>query len=180
MCFLFLITFNHFFIFICFNMFQHFFFACFSSSCSIRIWFYSINDCRLLSSLKRNLILLNFKVNLLSTSLLIFCLDLNFISLYTILIVFKVKGCVHHFSFFYQIISLIKNVFLFHLKSSFCSPDIQIFVFSSSLLFFCISHCWRKILKVYDITNCQNKNLIMPFVWYLEKEKFKLCQLIEY
>ena len=69
-----------------------------------------------------------------------------------------------------------KNVFfLFHLKSYFCSQDIQIFLFPSPPLFLPISHCfrgWLKInLKVYDIINCLNKNLIMYFVWYLEKEK---------
>ena len=38
-----------------------------------------------------------------------------------------------------------------------------------------VSHCfraWPKInLKVYDIINCLNKNLIIHLVWYLEKEK---------
>ena len=57
-----------------------------------------------------------------------------------------------------------KNVFLFHLKSSFCSQDIQIFVFPSSPFFLPVSHCFRgclKIsLKVYDAINCLNKNLI--------------------
>ena len=65
--------------------------------------------------------------------------------------------------------------FLFHLKSSFCSPDIQIFVFPPSPLFLPVSHCsraWSKInFKVYDIINCQNNNLITHLVWYLEKEK---------
>ena len=50
---------------------------------------------------------------------------------------------------------------------------IQIVVFSSSPLFFPVSHCftgWSKEnLKVYDIIDCQNKNL-RHFVWYLEKE----------
>ena len=45
---------------------------------------------------------------------------------------------------------------------------------------FCISvlpvrHCCRgwskRNLKVYDIINCLNKNLIIRFVWYLEKKK---------
>ena len=38
-----------------------------------------------------------------------------------------------------------------------------------------VSHCfkgWSKInLKVYDVINCLNQNLITCFVWYLEKEK---------
>ena len=67
------------------------------------------------------------------------------------------------------------NVFLFHRKSSFHSRDIQIFVFASSPLFIPFSHCFRgcsKInLKVYDIINCLNKNLITQFVSYIEKEK---------
>ena len=36
-------------------------------------------------------------------------------------------------------------------------------------------HClrgWSKInLKVYDVINCLNKNLVTHFVWYLEKKK---------
>ena len=67
-----------------------------------------------------------------------------------------------------------KNVFLFHLKSSFHSWDILIFVFPSSPLFLPVSHCVRGCLKinhkVYDVINCLNKNLT-HFVWYLEKEK---------
>ena len=77
----------------------------------------------------------------------------------------------------HQMIALqkLKNIFLFHLKNSFRSRDIQIFVFLSSPLFLPVCHCfrgWSKInLKVYDVTNCLNKNLITHFVWYLEKEK---------
>ena len=67
-----------------------------------------------------------------------------------------------------------KNVFLFHLKSSFRFRDIQIFVFSSSPLFFPVSHRFRgwvkKNLKVYNVINCLNNNLITHFVWYLEKK----------
>ena len=62
----------------------------------------------------------------------------------------------------------------FHLKSFFCSWEIQIFVFPSSPLLLPVSHClraWSKInLKVYDVINCLNKNLITNFVWYLKKE----------
>ena len=54
-----------------------------------------------------------------------------------------------------------EKCFLFHLKSSFCSGDIQIFVFPSFPLFLLVSHCLRdcsKInLKVYDMINCLNK-----------------------
>ena len=80
-----------------------------------------------------------------------------------------------------------KMFFLFHLKSYFRSRDIQFFVFPSSPLFLPVSHCVRvclKInLKVYDIIDCLNKNLITHFVWNLGKEKgmtLKLCPLIEY
>ena len=77
---------------------------------------------------------------------------------------------------FYQMIAfqkLIKSVLL-HLKSYFRSEDIQIFVFSAFPLFFPVSHCFRgwikRNLKVYDVINCPNENLITHFVWYLEKE----------
>ena len=67
-----------------------------------------------------------------------------------------------------------EKCFLFHQKSSFSTQDIQSFVFSSSLPFFPVTHCLRgwskKNLKIYDIINCLNKNLITHFVWYLEKE----------
>ena len=68
-----------------------------------------------------------------------------------------------------------KIFFLFHLKSSFRSQDIQIFVFLSSSLFLLVSHCFRvssKInVKVYGVINCLNKNVITYFVSYLEKKK---------
>ena len=45
---------------------------------------------------------------------------------------------------FLQMIALqkLKDVFLFHLKSSFRSRDIQIFVFPSSPLFSPVIHCF--------------------------------------
>ena len=65
--------------------------------------------------------------------------------------------------------------FFIYLKSSFRSRDIRIFVFSLSPFFLPVSYClraWSKInLKVYDVINCLNKNLITHFVWYLEKER---------
>ena len=69
----------------------------------------------------------------------------------------------------------IKNVFYFmYIKTSFRSWDIQIFIFSSSLFFFPVSHCFRgwfkRNLKVYDVINCLNKNWMTHFVSYLEKE----------
>ena len=84
---------------------------------------------------------------------------------------------------FYQILFFTKRwpfknyekCFLFHLKSSFRSRDIQFFLFLSSPLFLPVSHylrSWSKInLKVYDAINCLNKMLITQFVWYLENEK---------
>ena len=69
---------------------------------------------------------------------------------------------------------IMKNAFLFHLKSSFRSRDIQSFAHSSSLLFFAVSHPFRgwfkENRKAYDVINCLNKNLIAHHVWYLEKE----------
>ena len=73
---------------------------------------------------------------------------------------------------FYQIFisnqMTVLQCFLFHLKSSFSSRDIQIFVFPSFPLFLSVSHCfrgWSKInLKVYNVINCLNKNLIKYFV----------------
>ena len=77
---------------------------------------------------------------------------------------------------FHQIIALqnYKKRFLFHLKISLHSRDIQTFVFLSSTLFFSVSHSFRgwfkNNLKIYDVINCLNKNLITYFAWYLEKE----------
>ena len=60
-----------------------------------------------------------------------------------------------------------RKLFSFLRYLNFC-----IFVFP---LFFPVSHCYRgwskKNLKIYDVINCLNKNLITYFVWYLEKEK---------
>ena len=77
---------------------------------------------------------------------------------------------------FHQMIALQKlwKMFVFfHPKISFCSRDIQIFIYWSSPLFFPVSHCFRgclmKNLKVYDVINCLN-NLITDYVWCLEKE----------
>ena len=86
-----------------------------------------------------------------------------------------------HFSSFLKGFELPKIVsrpfkcFLFHLKRSFRSWDIQIFIFPSSSQFFPVSHWlrgWFKInLEVYDVSISLNKRLITHFVWYLEKEK---------
>ena len=62
---------------------------------------------------------------------------------------FYFKACVRYF---YQIFiyspsdspsKTMKKCFLFHLKSSFCSRDYQIFVFPSSPIFLLVGHCFR-------------------------------------
>ena len=66
-----------------------------------------------------------------------------------------------------------KILFLFSRYSDFSICLLLFFPFSAIL-----SHCfrgWPKInlidLKVYDVINYVNNNLITHFVWYLEKEK---------
>ena len=67
-----------------------------------------------------------------------------------------------------------KTVFLFHLKTYFCSGDVKMFVFSSFLLFLNVIHCFsgwsKKNLKVYDVINGLSKDLKTHFVWHVEKE----------
>ena len=63
-----------------------------------------------------------------------------------------------------------EKCFLFHLRSSFHSWDIQIFVFLTSLSAIALKGDSRKTLKVYDLIICLNKNLVTCFVWHLEKE----------
>ena len=59
-----------------------------------------------------------------------------------------------------------KNLFSFSRYSNFC-----IFVLPPfSLSAIALEGDSRKILKVYDVIICLNKNLITCFVWYLEKE----------
>ena len=82
-----------------------------------------------------------------------------------------VKACVHYFlsNFYFSSndspSKTMKNVFYFSFKFLyFCLP-----------LFFSLSAIAsgvdpRKILKIYDAINCLNKNLIIHFVWYIEKE----------
>ena len=67
---------------------------------------------------------------------------------------------------FNQMIAIQKlcKMFLIQLKNFFHSQDFQNFVFPSSPLFLPVNQCfrdWSKInLKVYDVINCLNKNLI--------------------
>ena len=101
---------------------------------------------------------------------------LQIILLHNTLIKKELRICVYSFSFPHQIIALsYGKCSLFHLKCAFRSRGIQIFVFPTSPQFFHVSHClrrWFKInLKVYDVSNCLNKNLVAHFVWYLENEK---------
>ena len=78
----------------------------------------------------------------------------------------KLVSAIFYEIFILQPFKNYEKCFLFHLKSSFCSQDIPIFLFLSSPLFLpsSRSHCfrgWSKInLKVYDVINCLNKNLI--------------------
>ena len=89
------------------------------------------------------------------------------------------KACVcRYFSFFFHQMTALKWLqkicFLFHLKSSFHCQDIQIFVFPSSTLLLPVSHWlkgwWKINLKVYDLSNCLNKNLT-HFFKHFEMEK---------
>ena len=68
-----------------------------------------------------------------------------------------------------------KNVFFISSKKLFLFARYSNFCISVFPLFLPVSHCfrgWSKInLKVYDVTNCLNKNLMTHFVWYFEKEK---------
>ena len=82
--------------------------------------------------------------------------------------------------------SNIMTCFLFHLKNSFLSRNIQIFAFPSSL-FLPASHylrAWSKInFEVHDVINCLNKNLMTHFFDILRRKKcmtLKLCPLIEF
>ena len=68
-----------------------------------------------------------------------------------------------------------KNVFISS-KKDFSFLRYLNFVIMSFHLFISVGHClrgwWSNInLKVYDIINCLNENLITHFVWYLGKEK---------
>ena len=57
---------------------------------------------------------------------------------------------------------------------SYCSLDIEVFVFPSSPLFFCpclLLEVIENKSKVYDIINCLNKMLLTHLLWYLDKEK---------
>ena len=109
---------------------------------------------------------------------LLFCVPNGFLKFPCIMECLKlVPAIFYQFLFLHQIITFenYEKWFLFHLNSSFRSRDIQIFVFPSSPLFLSAGRCfrgWSKInLKVYDVINHLNKNLIRDFVWYHQKEK---------
>ena len=71
---------------------------------------------------------------------------------------------------FDQMIALQKlwKRFFISSKKFFLSQDIQMFVFPSSPLFLPVSHCfraWSKInLKLYDVINCLNDDVIINFM----------------
>ena len=67
-----------------------------------------------------------------------------------------------------------KNVFYFIFKALFILEIFKFLYFRLPLFFalpaIALEGDSRKILKVYDVIICLNKNLITCFVWYLEKE----------
>ena len=77
----------------------------------------------------------------------------------------------------HQRIALQKLLKMFFISSKklFSFSRYAIFCISVFPFFLSVSHCfrgWSKInIKVCDIINCLNKNLITHFVWYLKKEK---------
>ena len=90
----------------------------------------------------------------------------------------KACGCYFSSNFYFSpndsSSKTMENVFLFHLKSSFFLEIFKFLYFHLSLSFFPVSHWFRgwtkKNLKIYDVINRLNKNLITHFVWYFEKE----------
>ena len=74
---------------------------------------------------------------------------------------------------FHQMAALQKlwKILFISSEKLFCSQDIQVFVFPSSLLFLTVSHyfkgCSNINLKVCDAINCLNNSFIIHFVWYL-------------
>ena len=91
-----------------------------------------------------------------------------------------IKACVHYFlSNLYfspndRPSKTMKNVFYFIWKALFVLEIFKFLYICFPLFFFPVSHCFRnwfkKKLKVYDVINCPNKNLMTHYVWYLEKE----------
>ena len=80
---------------------------------------------------------------------------------------------------------LMKSVFLFHLKNSFRSRDIKVFVFLSSSLSLPVSHCFsgssKVKLKVFDVINSITRNVIWLISWEgIKGTTLKYCPLIEY
>ena len=87
---------------------------------------------------------------------------------------FKACFCYFLSNFYFSIndslSKTMKKVFYFIWKALFILEIFNFLLLPSSPLFLPISHCswgWSKInLKVYDIMNCLNKNLIAQFLWY--------------
>ena len=90
--------------------------------------------------------------------------EFMFIISYRLLLLKLVSPIFQQIFIFHQMIAFQKiwKIFLLHLKNSFHSWDIQIFVFPSLPLFLPVTHhfrAWSKInLKVHNIINCLNKN----------------------
>ena len=67
-----------------------------------------------------------------------------------------------------------KMLFIFS-KKLFSSSSYSNFWIPVLSFFLPVGHClrrWSKLnLKVYNVINCLNKNLITNFVWYFEKKK---------
>ena len=88
----------------------------------------------------------------------------------------KLVSAIFYQFLFYQMIAVQKlwKMLFISPKKLFSFSRYSNFLHSSSPLFFPLSHCFRgwfkKNLKVYDVINCLNKNLITHYVWHLEKE----------
>ena len=101
----------------------------------------------------------------------------------------ELKTCVCYFSFFHQMTALKQLWKMLFISSEklYSFSRYSNFYFSIFPSFFPVSHWLRgwskRNLKIYNVSNCLNKNLITHFVWYLEKEKIygiELCHLMEY
>ena len=66
------------------------------------------------------------------------------------------------------------QVFIFHQMIALQKLWKMFFISCKNVFYFPVSHCLRgwskKNLKIHDVINSPNKNLITCFVWYLDKE----------
>ena len=99
-----------------------------------------------------------------------------FLLTFYLLINFFIKACVRYFFIFHQMKALKKlsKMFFISSKKPFSFSRYSNFCICFSPLFFRVSHClraWsRKNVKIHDVISCLNKNFIIHFAWYLEKE----------